>query len=207
MTVGVAPPWFAEPVQVASPGLTQSQVVSLYAHYQLLLRWNAKMSLTSIRQPIEIVERHYCESLLFARALPLAAAAARIADVGSGAGFPGIPMAIARPDWNVILVESDRRKGVFLRESARDLPNVSVVVDRIEAVTDDFDVLVSRAVRPGDVAAQIPRLASRIGLLLGLADVEALRLLPQIEWLDPIRTVIGDQRVFLFGSSMVPRET
>jgi 16S rRNA (guanine527-N7)-methyltransferase len=75
----------------------------------------------------------------------------RIIDIGSGAGFPGIPFAIFRPECNVDLVESHQRKAVFLREAVRKLPNVRVLAQRAESVADSYDWTISRAVRPDQV--------------------------------------------------------
>ena len=75
--------------------LSQDQVRRLEAHYELLLRWNKVINLTSVHKPAEAVERHYCESLFLGAHLPPGAFS--IADIGSGAGFPGIPVAVLRP--------------------------------------------------------------------------------------------------------------
>jgi 16S rRNA (guanine527-N7)-methyltransferase len=75
----------------------------------------------------------------------------RVVDIGSGAGFPGIPVAIYRPELRVDLVESHQRKAVFLREAARILSNVCVLPRRAEEVTASYDWTISRAVRPDDV--------------------------------------------------------
>ena len=111
----------------------------------MLVRWNKVLNLTSIRTLEEAIERHYGESVFLAAHLP--AGVLSIADVGSGAGFPGIPIAVVRPDCRVTLIEAHRRKAVFLREAARDLPNVTVIADRAESVHQSFDIAVSRAVK------------------------------------------------------------
>jgi 16S rRNA (guanine527-N7)-methyltransferase len=129
--------------------LTPQQLTLLEEHYNLLLRWNQKMNLTRITCLQDAVRYHYCESLLLASRLPQGKL--RIVDIGSGAGFPGIPVSIYRPDCMVDLVESHQRKAVFLREAARRLTNVSVLAYRAEAVTDSYDWMISRAVRPEDV--------------------------------------------------------
>lgn len=129
--------------------LTPQQLTLLEEHYRLLLLWNRKMNLTRITSLQDAVWYHYCESLYLATRLP--AGVLRIIDVGSGAGFPGIPVAIYRPECAVDLVESHQRKAVFLREAARKLTNVRVLARRAEAVTDSYDWTISRAVRPEDV--------------------------------------------------------
>src|ERR1700692_4023501 len=111
--------------------LTPQQLTLLEQHYRLLLRWNQKINLTRITNLQDAVRYHYCESLYLAARLP--AGALRIIDIGSGAGFPGIPVAIYRPDCSVDLVESHQRKAVFLREAARRSMNVRIHVILAEA--------------------------------------------------------------------------
>jgi 16S rRNA (guanine527-N7)-methyltransferase len=129
--------------------LTSDQLILLERHYQLLLRWNQKMNLTRITGIVDAVRYHYCESLYLAQSLPKRSL--RIVDIGSGAGFPGIPVAVYRPDCEVHLVESHQRKAVFLDEATRNLPNTGVLAIRAEEVTGNYDWLISRAVRPEDV--------------------------------------------------------
>jgi 16S rRNA (guanine(527)-N(7))-methyltransferase RsmG len=157
--------------------LTIEQIDALEAHYNLLLRWNARLNLTRIDSLEEAVRLHYCESLFVGTRLP--AGPLRIVDVGSGAGFPGIPIAILRPECSVTLVESHQRKAVFLREGCRSLKNVVVVTDRAENLKPDYDWLVSRAVSPIDVLKL--KLANNLALLVGSDDVggfETNQLLP-----------------------------
>src|ERR1035441_7985957 len=94
----------------------------------MLLRWNQKLNLTSIRNREEAIQRHYGESLFLGMRLP--PGAWKIADIGSGAGFPGFPVAVLRPDCQVTLIESHQRKAVFLRESSRKQPNIRVLARR-----------------------------------------------------------------------------
>ena len=129
--------------------LSPQQLTLLEEHYHLLLRWNQKINLTRITGLQDAVRYHYCESLYLAGRLP--DGPLRIIDVGSGAGFPGIPVAIYRPECSVDLVESHQRKAVFLREAARGLTSVRVLAQRAEVVSDSYDWTISRAVRPEDV--------------------------------------------------------
>jgi 16S rRNA (guanine(527)-N(7))-methyltransferase RsmG len=124
--------------------LTGEQEAALEAHLDLLMRWNRTLNLTAIRNREEAIERHYCESLFLGAKLP--AGRLRIADVGSGAGFPGFPVAVLRPECSVTLIESHQRKAVFLREASRKVPNVKVAAKRAEDVTEAFDWVISRAV-------------------------------------------------------------
>jgi 16S rRNA (guanine527-N7)-methyltransferase len=196
------PDWFAK---LLDPELTPFQIGQLHQHYELLLRWNQRMNLTTVKPGPEMVIRHYCESLFFAKHLPASQETLSVVDVGSGAGFPGVPIAILRPQWRVTLVESNQRKAVFLRESSRGLNNVTVLAQRIEDVAITADWLVARAVEPGEVVAQIPRLAPNVGLMLGEEDFSALRTEFRVAWGEPVRLPWGDRRLCVYGS--VPRET
>ncbi len=179
--------------------LTDEQVGALYQHYTLLDRWNKKMSLTSVAPGPETVTRHYCESLFLAAHLDMENGS--VADIGSGAGFPGVPMAILKPACKVSLVESNQRKAVFLRETTRGLTNVSVIARRAEEVSEPFDWMVSRAVNLIEVVSLIPRLAPKIGLMVGESDYRELRSAKHIAWSEPIRLPWGDRRICVFGVS------
>jgi 16S rRNA (guanine527-N7)-methyltransferase len=146
-------------------GLTGDQEAALEAHLELLMRWNRTLNLTAIRSREEAIERHYCESLFLAARLP--AGPLRVVDVGSGAGFPGFPVAIFRPDCSVTLIESHQRKGVFLRESSRSVPNIRVLASRAEEVNETFDRAISRAVSYGDLSSILKLLAPSVDLLSG----------------------------------------
>jgi len=187
--------------------LSDHQIGQLYLHYKLLERWNGKINLTSLKPGAELVVRHYCESLFFGAYVPSDAPGAAIVDIGSGAGFPGVPIAVLRPNWQVTLVESNQRKSVFLREATRHLPNVSVLAERAEVVKPSFDWAVSRAVNPRDLLVNLPRLARSVGMLLGESNYATLKSFNSIAWADPIRLPWGDRRLCVFGVSRVPRET
>ncbi len=198
----MVPEWFADLLQrelAAWVTLSPEQVSRLYEHYGLLERWNRRMNLTSVEPGRELVVRHYCESLFFAAQLENHGSS--VVDVGSGAGFPGVPIAILKPDSRVSLVESNQRKAVFLREATRHMANVSVVAQRAETVSHSFDWLVSRAVNPKDVVGLVPRLASRIGLMLGESDFLEIRNAKHIAWSEPIQLPWGDRRICVLGVS------
>lgn len=193
--------WFAS--RLAEFQLSTTQLAALFAHYELLMRWNAKMNLTSIRSPEEVVARHYYESLFFGAHMPECPSGTTIADIGSGAGFPGLPMAILRPYWRVNLVESHQRKAVFLREGSRGLSNVKVIAERAENLTEHFDWVVSRAVAVDEVLALVPRLASRVGLLIGSDDLETVRGRAGFVSSNPMLIPGGERRVcvYMIGDS------
>ena len=197
--------------------LSSGVASELFRHYSLLLRWNRGMNLTSISGLEEAVVRHYCESLFLGVQLP--AAAVSVLDVGSGAGFPGVPLAILRPDCTVTLAESHRRKAVFLREATRHLANVRVAACRAEEVAGRFDWVVSRAVKWADVlkVARLSGAAPReggvaggesaeksgpaVGLLLGQEDAEAVRAGDGggFEWCAAVHLPWGNRRVLMVG--------
>ncbi len=177
--------------------LSDAQVETLYRHYQSLGRWNRKMNLTSIRSPEEIVVRHYCESLFFAVHVP--PGWNDFADIGSGAGFPGVPMAVLRPGWKVTLVESHQRKAVFLRESTRNLANVSVTAQRAEKLEREFGVMVSRAVDPVKVLSLVPQVANRVGLLMSAPDYEGVRNMLGWAWESVVGVPGGERRLAVYG--------
>ena len=194
------PDWFAA---LLGGSLTQLQVQQLYTHYETLVRWNQRMNLTTIQPGPEMVTRHYCESLFFAAHLPVADQSISLLDLGSGAGFPGVPSAIAKPSWRVTLVESHKRKAVFLRESTRDLPNVSIKAERIENLSIPADWAVARAVDPWEVIKNIPRLATKVGLMIGEDDFSAIQSDSRIAWREPIRLPWGDRRLCVYGTFRV----
>jgi 16S rRNA (guanine(527)-N(7))-methyltransferase RsmG len=153
--------------------LSPDQLSALERHYRLMLHWNRRLNLTRITELDDAVKLHYCESLYLARALP--EGTFKIADIGSGAGFPGVPLAIFRPDCSVALIESDQRKAVFLREASRGLLNIEVLASRADEISERFDYAVARAVKREDVLAS--KLAARFLLLSG-EDGTGCRRLP-----------------------------
>jgi len=121
----------------------------LLGYLALLVKWNRTYNLTAIRDPLAMVTHHVLDSLSVLPHLPLAALRPRVADAGSGAGLPGIPLAIARPQWRVALAESSQKKAAFLRQAAIELAlgNVEVHEGRVEAWRPQplFDLVISRA--------------------------------------------------------------
>jgi 16S rRNA (guanine527-N7)-methyltransferase len=95
------------------------QVARIQQYIRILLHWNEKLNLTAIREPLEILYRHFCESMFAVGAIPVEKC--RLADIGSGPGFPGLPMKILRPEIELFLVESNIKKGTFLAEVGREL--------------------------------------------------------------------------------------
>jgi 16S rRNA (guanine527-N7)-methyltransferase len=154
---------FADLLRARFPALTVEQVSQLAAHYNLMVRWNRTLNLTTVTDPAGSVERHYAESLFLAEHID----GPTVVDIGSGPGFPGIPVAILHPEWIITLIESHQRKAVFLKEATRGLPNVKVLAQRAEKVNATYDWAISRAVSYADLAKSLPALAPRVALLTG----------------------------------------
>jgi 16S rRNA (guanine527-N7)-methyltransferase len=142
----------------------------LSTYLDLLLKWNARTNLTAIRDPEEIVRRHFGESLFAGQNLgtPLPDT---LLDLGSGAGFPGLPIALLHPDLPVTLAESQNKKATFLREVVRtlELPNVEVWAARAESLPParQFHTVTLRAVdnMAAAVTAAAPRATHQLLLL------------------------------------------
>lgn len=177
--------------------LSPEQISRLYSHYELLRRWNRTLNLTSIQGLEEAVERHYCESIFLGAQLPQRQIS--VLDVGSGAGFPGIPMAVLRPDCRFTLAESRQRKAVFLKEATRGWRNVRVLSGRVEALEEGFDWVVSRAVNLEEVLSVAARLGNALGLLVGEAAVRGARRTGLFEWEEPIPLPWGRGAAVLLG--------
>ncbi len=127
-------------------GMLDAEEARLFEiYFSLLIRWNARVNLTSVRSQEGILSRHFMESIACARALP--AEVSTLLDFGSGGGFPGIPIAICRPEIAVTLAESQGKKAAFLQEAVRTLRIHAVVhAQRAENLGSGFDCVVLRAV-------------------------------------------------------------
>jgi 16S rRNA (guanine(527)-N(7))-methyltransferase RsmG len=173
--------------------LSTTQVSQLEHHYTLLIKWNKVLNLTSLHKVEEIIECHYCESIFLAVHLPVGFSS--IGDIGSGAGFPGIPVAIARPECQVSLIESHQRKCVFLREATRELTNVGVLPNRIEDVRRTFDWVVCRAVQFSKIDESVSKNSPRIAVL-GTQKPNAVR----FTWNTPLQLPWGRQKYLWIGT-------
>lgn len=171
--------------------LSETQLQQLEQHYNLLERWNHKLNLIRFKNRKELIELHYAESLFLGLHLP--EGPIRVVDVGSGGGFPGIPVAVLRPSATVTLIERDQRKSVFLREATRHLTNARVVTSDAASCPRDFDWVISRAVSPQEVVKL--GLAPNIALLVSEKDAPADAQILHVPW--------GEHRVI----ARVPRET
>jgi 16S rRNA (guanine527-N7)-methyltransferase len=187
--------------------LNEAQVEQIQQYTKILGTWNDKVNLTAIRDPLEILYRHFCESMFGSTLLPVENC--RLADVGSGGGFPGIPLKIIRPDLQVFLVESNVKKATFLAEVIRELglTDTRVLVSRFEELGEEvapLDVVCSRAL--GDFAnflawAALPQVAANQALLwLGGRDLDEVRAQPSWNWSEPVSVPKSLQRFLLLGT-------
>jgi 16S rRNA (guanine527-N7)-methyltransferase len=174
--------------------LADSELSSIRTYIDLLLKWNAKLNLTAIRDPEEIVTRHFGESLFAARKLfPTRDSHVSVSDIGSGAGFPGLPLKLWSPNVDLALVESNHRKATFLREVIRalDMKSAKVLIERAESLSLRADLVTFRAVERFErilpIAFGLVKPEGRIALLIGEAQVEvAQAALRTVTWDEPL---------------------
>lgn len=183
--------------------LTAEMLQQFGTYLELLARWNARMNLTAIRDPEQIVTRHFGESLFAARQLlDSASPPITITDIGSGAGFPGLPIKLWAPQNRLTLIESQNKKATFLREAVRSLQldGVEVFCGRAEQWNLTADLVTLRAVEKFEtvlpIAASRVRPGGRLGLLIGSAQVSKARQeLSSWRWLEPASVPQSRDRV------------
>jgi 16S rRNA (guanine527-N7)-methyltransferase len=144
----------------------------LLAYLALMAKWNKTYNLTAIRDPLAMVSQHLLDSLATLPYLPMSDGGA-LADAGSGAGLPGVPLAIARPSWRVVLAEANQKKAAFLRQVTIELGlrNASVYEGRVEKwqPANPFAVVISRAFsRLGEFAKACTQLLAGDGCLVAM---------------------------------------
>jgi 16S rRNA (guanine527-N7)-methyltransferase len=187
--------------------LSDSQVEQIQQYTRILWAWNDKVNLTAIRDPLEVLYRHFCESMFAAALLPVENC--RLADVGSGGGFPGLPLKIIRPDLQLFLVECNVKKATFLAEVIRELglTDARVLVSRYQELGEEvapLDVVCSRAL--GDFpnflawAASPSVSAKQLLLWLGARDLDEVRAQPSWTWSEPVPIPKSLQRFLLTGT-------
>jgi 16S rRNA (guanine527-N7)-methyltransferase len=187
--------------------ITDQQVLCIQQYIKILQAWNDKLNLTAIRDPLEILYRHFCESMYAAAAVPLEHG--RLADVGSGAGFPGIPLKIYRPGLQTFLIESNMKKATFLAEVLRniELPDTRVLVSRYEELGEEIaplDYACSRAVGEFGLleawAASERVAVKQVILWIGGRDLEEARASAEWDWREPIAIPKSLRRYILVGT-------
>jgi 16S rRNA (guanine527-N7)-methyltransferase len=184
--------------------LDESQTGKLAAYISLILRWNARVNLTAIRDEDAIVNRHLIESMYVSERLPQTVRT--LLDFGSGAGLPGIPIAVCRPQIQVTLSESQNKKAAFLMEAVRVLALSSTVYSgRAEALTSHFDCVTLRAVdkMPAAVMAAEGLLAPGgwLALMTSEAGLDELKAAvgDRFDWSDTERLPGSDLRLLALG--------
>jgi len=211
--------------------LTTNDLFNISMYIDLLIRWNARINLTAIHNEEEIATRHFGESLFAARNLfpsriaweqgPSAvqaeqsSARTRLIDIGSGAGFPGLPIKIWAPEIDLTLIESNQKKATFLREIIRQitLTNIDVFSGRAESFPNPpAEVVTLRAVERFDttlpVAASLVAPEGRLALLISQAQLaQAQDLTPTFTWTPPLLIPLSASRILAIGvkESRTPR--
>jgi 16S rRNA (guanine527-N7)-methyltransferase len=192
-------------------GLTASALLcdQIRTYIDLLLRWNQKTSLTTVTDPTEILRFHFGESLLASSTVPIRHG--RLADVGSGAGFPAVPIRMVSEDLSVILIESNQKKATFLSEIVRELglKNVDVRRSRMEDIeleTEIVEFVTARALGINDEFLNWSREAlnptGSIVLWLGEDDATRVSKKSDWKWMDPILIPRSERRIILCGSKI-----
>jgi 16S rRNA (guanine527-N7)-methyltransferase len=187
-------------------------VEGIQSYIALLLRWNRSISLTTVTDPEEIVRFHFGESLFAARLVPITDG--RLADIGSGGGFPGLPLKMLVRSLDLTLIESSAKKAAFLAEVVRrlDLDQVRIVRGRMEEIESDaarasaapLDFISARALGQfRTVLAWSRRHLAESGKLilwLGQEDVASISRMEGWTWAAPVRIPGSNRRFILHGS-------
>ncbi len=183
------------------------QILQIQQYIRILLAWNDKVNLTAIRDPLEILHRHFCESMFAGISVPIEHG--RLADVGSGGGFPGLPLKILRPGLQVFLIESNLKKATFLAEVIRELglKHAQVLVRRYDELGEEIaplDYVCARAL--GEFPTFLEwthseRLAANeVILWVGERDLGEIQNITAWEWKEPIPVPNSLRRLLLVGT-------
>jgi len=184
-----------------------AQIGQIQEYMKLLLAWNEKVNLTAIRDPLDILYRHFCESMFLSKVTDLSKC--RLADIGTGGGFPGLPLKILVPETELFLVDSNVKKATFLAEVVRalGLSNVHVLVSRYDELGEEIapvDFLLARAL--GEFGPFLHWAggqdvdARQVALWLGAGDVKEVEKNEGWRWNEPIAVPQSLRRVILLGS-------
>jgi 16S rRNA (guanine527-N7)-methyltransferase len=192
--------------------LDQAQLANTSTYIDLLLKWNARINLTAVRDPQEIVTRHFGESFFVAGILRSSPPLSLI-DLGSGAGFPGIPIAMLLPETQVTLIESNQKKSTFLKEVvfALKLKSVSVFYGRGEDYRQRADLVTMRAVEKFEealsIAVGLVEQKGRIALMIGAPQAAAARnMAKEVEWGAQVAIPGSHSGILLLGTKAVKVE-
>jgi 16S rRNA (guanine527-N7)-methyltransferase len=187
--------------------LDETRLRAISTYINLLLKWNAHINLTAIREPREIVQRHFGESLFAAKYLLRQERPQTAIDLGSGAGFPGVPFAMLAPEVQVTLIESQQKNTTFLRELVHvlELENVKIFSDRAESYLGTVDLVMLRAVEKFEqavpLAVRLTKVGGRSAIMIGAGQVElAQRLSAEVSWGDVVHIPCSNSRGLLIGT-------
>lgn len=191
--------------QAGQAPLDDALAARFEVYLSLILRWNARINLTAIRDEEGILARHFIESISCARALP--ASIRTLLDFGSGAGFPGLPIALCRPEIAVTLAESQGKKAAFLAEVVRSLAlSAKVHSARAEELRTVFDCVTLRAVDKMELAvhaaAKLVRAGGWLAMMTTGATLPALQSAagPKFTWPTILLQPGGEDRLFALGT-------
>jgi 16S rRNA (guanine527-N7)-methyltransferase len=182
---------------------------AIQAYIPLLLHWNRRISLTTVTDPLQILRFHFGESMFAVNGMDNRNG--RLADVGSGAGFPGVPLKLLIPPLDIVLIEPNAKKAAFLAEVVRELKLESVEVyrgrfDSLPAVGSGFDYVTARALGMHKDLVEWSRAAMSVGgsmiLWLGNEDAVQVSLQKSWRWSRPILIPGSHSRVLLVGSAV-----
>jgi 16S rRNA (guanine527-N7)-methyltransferase len=202
-STGPTRPAIAEALAPYKIVVSDDQISMIREYVTLLARWNRSISLTAVTDPLEIVGRHFGESMFAANLLPVENC--RLADVGTGAGFPGLALKIACPTIQLILIESNKKKSAFLAEVVRALrlEDVEIRSERFEEIrpeTVSADIVACRAVGAFRELLRWSRgaLAPQGHLVLWLGSEDATRISRTDGWIwQPAQRIPESQRRFI----------
>jgi 16S rRNA (guanine527-N7)-methyltransferase len=190
--------------------LDEQRLSQTSTYINLILKWNSRVNLTAVRRPEEIVTRHFGESFFVAARLLPSGESQSVIDLGSGAGFPGIPLAMLAPQAQVTLIESNSKKATFLNEVVRalNLNNVTVFNQRGETYSTKAELVTMRAVEKFDsslvVASRLVKSGGRLALMIGRGQLErAQDSDPALLWSEPIDIFGAHSRMLLVGTKSV----
>lgn len=197
-----------EPFLPAGRVLSPVQLENISTYIDMLTRWNSRINLTAIRNPDEVVTRHFGESLFAAAELfPDASVSAPVIDVGAGAGFPGLPLRIWAPKIRLSLIEANWKKATFLREVCRALEFTDVRVLAVradEAPPQQAGVVTLRAVEQFEKTLQVSSglvgPGGRLALLIGARQEAVVSgLATDFAWMEPRPIPLSRERILLVG--------
>ena len=190
---------------------SDEQCAKIRAYINLLIRWNRSLNLTTVTKPVEIVGRHFGESIFGSKLLPVENC--RLVDIGTGAGFPGLPLKIAESSIDLVLIDSNKKKCAFLAEVARALAlsGVEIRAARFEDIRPDgveAKLITARAVGEFKTLLQwSSRALSRRGhivLWLGGEDATRISTDPNWIWQPAIKIPESQRRFILIGRPSDP---